>query len=168
MQALARAKPTFESTAFVYDQLTAHHDYDRWIPRLLVIARRNGLRGTRLLDVACGTGKSFLPLLRAGWSITGCDVSPAMLRRARSKAEGQARLEVADMRRLPRLGRFDLVWAIDDAVNYLRDRQSSPAVSLGCAGTWPRAVGSSSTPTPCGCTGPSTPRPKSASTARRG
>lgn len=42
-----------------------------------------------------------------------------MLRRARSKAGGQALLELADMRALPSFGQFDLVWAIDDAVNYL-------------------------------------------------
>lgn len=112
-------KETFERTAPFYDAFTAHHDYERWIPRLVVVARRSGLRGKRLLDVACGTGKSFLPLLRAGWQVTGCDVSEAMLRRARSKARGQARLVLADMRQLPRLGAYDLVWAIDDSVNYL-------------------------------------------------
>jgi SAM-dependent methyltransferase len=58
-------------------------------------------------------------LLRAGWEVTGCDLSPSMLRRARSKAAGAARLELADMRELPRLGSFDLVWVIDDAINYL-------------------------------------------------
>lgn len=110
---------SYEATAPFYDQLTAHHDYERWLPRLVLVARRYGLTGRRLLDVACGTGKSFLPLLRAGWSVTGCDLSAGMLRRARSKARGQASLHVADMRQLPRLGDFDLVWSIDDAINYL-------------------------------------------------
>lgn len=135
MQSLkpARARSTFERTAPFYDRLTAHHDYDRWIPRLLVLAKRSGLCGTRLLDVACGTGKSFLPLLRAGWSVAACDVSPAMLRRARSKAGGQVRLELADMRHLPRLGQFDLVWTIDDAVNYLRGFEELTSCLSGMA-----------------------------------
>jgi SAM-dependent methyltransferase len=127
------AKLAYERTAPFYDRLTAHHDYERWLPRLVAMARRSGLKGTRLLDVACGTGKSFLPLLRAGWEVTACDISPAMLRRARSKAEGQARLELADMRRLPVLGKFDLVWVIDDAVNYLRSIDELEACLAGLA-----------------------------------
>jgi SAM-dependent methyltransferase len=113
------AEQVYDETAPFYDALTAHHNYERWLPQLVRVACRHGLRGKRLLDVGCGTGKSFLPLLRAGWNVTGCDISAAMLRRARSKSEGQARLHVADMRELPRYGAFDLVWAIDDAVNYL-------------------------------------------------
>jgi SAM-dependent methyltransferase len=115
------ARQAYAHTAAFYDAFTAHHDYERWLPRLVVLARRYGLRGRRLLDVGCGTGKSFLALLRAGWEVTGCDLSPAMLRRARSKAAGRARLELADMRSLPRFGSFDLVWAIDDAINYMLD-----------------------------------------------
>jgi SAM-dependent methyltransferase len=123
----------YEATAPFYDALTAHHDYERWLPRLIAIGRHYGLRGRRLLDVGCGTGKSFLPLQRAGWSVTACDGSPAMLRRARSKAQGQARLEVADLRRLPRFGAYDLVWAIDDAVNYLLDIDQLEACMSGLA-----------------------------------
>ena len=42
--------------------------------------------GHRLLDVACGTGKSFLPMLERGWEVTACDISPSMLELARAKA----------------------------------------------------------------------------------
>jgi hypothetical protein len=42
-----------------------------------------------------------------------------MVEIAREKAGGRAEISVADMRELPRLGEFDLVWAIDDAINYL-------------------------------------------------
>jgi SAM-dependent methyltransferase len=118
-QAPVSARESYEHTAAVYDAFTAHHDYERWLPRLVLLARSHGLRGRRLLDVGCGTGKSFLPLLRSGWQVTGCDISPSMLRRARSKAAGRVRLEVADMRDLPVLGSFDLAWVIDDAINYM-------------------------------------------------
>jgi SAM-dependent methyltransferase len=127
------AQRTYEATAPFYDALTAHHDYERWLPRLLVIARRYGLRGKRLLDVGCGTGKSFLPLQRAGWTVTACDASPAMLRRARSKSRGQARIELADMRDLPRFGAHDLAWSIDDAVNYLLHADQLEACLCGLA-----------------------------------
>jgi SAM-dependent methyltransferase len=103
----------------VYDDFTAHHEYEAWIADLLEILARRGLQGNRLLDVGCGTGKSFLPMLPRGWQVTGCDISPAMLELASEKAGDSAQLSVADMLELPKLGEFDLVWALDDAVNYL-------------------------------------------------
>jgi len=113
------AQRTYEAMAPVYDDFTAHHDYDTYLADLLVVLEEGGLRGKRLLDVGCGTGKSFLPLLPRGWRVTGCDISPAMIELAREKAGEGVRLEVADMLDLPRFGEFDLVWAVDDAVNYL-------------------------------------------------
>jgi hypothetical protein len=41
------------------------------------------------------------------------------------------RLEVADMRELPDFGEFDLVWALDDAVNYLHDSLELRAALAG-------------------------------------
>jgi len=113
------AEQAYEAMAPVYDDFTAHHNYELWLGNLLPELRRHGLRGRRLLDVGCGTGKSFLPMLERGWEVTACDLSPAMLELARAKAGGAARLAVADMRELPVFGEFDLVWALDDAVNYL-------------------------------------------------
>jgi SAM-dependent methyltransferase len=113
------AEQAYEAIAPVYDDFTAHHDYELWLGHLLPRARRQGLCGHRLLDVGCGTGKSFLPMLERGWEVTACDISPSMLELARAKAGGAARLSVADMRELPVFGEFDLVWALDDAVNYL-------------------------------------------------
>jgi SAM-dependent methyltransferase len=113
------ARATYDAFADHYDAFTAHHDYDDWMGTLERLAQRHGLRGLRLLDVACGTGKSFLPFLDRGYEVTACDVSPAMLRLARGKVGDRVELAVHDMRALPRLGSFDLVCCIDDAVNYL-------------------------------------------------
>lgn len=113
------AERTYEAMAPVYDNFTAHHEYDLWTADLLKILERRGLRGKRLLDVACGTGKSFLEMLPRGWRVTACDISPAMLERARGKVGDAVELSVADMTDLPEFGEFDLVWALDDAVNYL-------------------------------------------------
>jgi SAM-dependent methyltransferase len=77
-----------------------------------------GLRGRRLLDIACGTGKSYEPFLARGYAVTACDISPRMLEHARVRRPG-ARLVEADMRALPDLGAFDLICLLDDAVNYL-------------------------------------------------
>jgi SAM-dependent methyltransferase len=113
------ARRTYDAFAPYYDHFTAHHRYEEWTATLEACARAAGMHGRRLLDVACGTGKSFAPFLARGYDVTACDVSPAMLAIAAEKAGGGTRLVECDMRALPRLGSFDLVCCIDDAVNYL-------------------------------------------------
>lgn len=103
----------------MYDLFTAHHESEEWLADLLETVKRHGLSGERLLDVGCGTGKSFVPMLERGWQVTACDISPSMLELARRKTGERAELRVADMRELPRFGEFDLTWCLDDAVNYL-------------------------------------------------
>ena len=58
-------------------------------------------------------------MLERGWEVTACDVSASMVELARAKVGEAAALSVADMRELPGFGEFELVWALDDAVNYL-------------------------------------------------
>jgi SAM-dependent methyltransferase len=127
------AVAAYDALAPYYDAFTAHHDYEAWTRDLEALARRHGLTGRRLLDVACGTGKSFLPYLARGWRVVACDASAEMLARAAGKAGQQAELHVADMRDLPRLGAFDLVTALDDAVNYLHDADELTAAFRGLA-----------------------------------
>jgi SAM-dependent methyltransferase len=113
------AKQTYDAYAPVYDEFNRGYMYERWTGRLLSRAEEAGIGGRRLLDVACGTGLSFIRQLEAGWEVTGCDISPEMLERARERAGGRAELVEADMRELPRLGEFDLIWAVGDPFNYL-------------------------------------------------
>jgi SAM-dependent methyltransferase len=108
----------YDALAPAYDAFTAAYRHDRWLDEIERVAKGHGLRGRALLDIACGTGKSFLPLLERGYAVTACDLSPEMARRAANKAP-DARVLVADMRALPALGRFDLVTCLDDALNYL-------------------------------------------------
>jgi SAM-dependent methyltransferase len=108
----------YDSFAPFYDSFTDASDYEAWTGHVLDLAERLGLRGRAQLDLACGTGKSFVPFLRRGFSITGCDVSRAMLAEAERKAP-LARLVHADMRELGTIGRFDLVTCFDDSMNYL-------------------------------------------------
>ena len=75
--------------------------------------------GSRLLDVACGTGKSLEPFVRRGYTGVGCDLSQPMLDLAAAKLGPHVRLERHDLRDLPCLGAFDLVCCLDDALNYL-------------------------------------------------
>lgn len=126
----ATAREAYDDLAPAYDLLTADYPYDRWLAALEALAREHGLSGHAVLDVACGTGKSFLPLLARGWRVVGCDISPAMLAHAAGKAPG-VRLVRADMRELARLGSFDLVTCLDDALNYLLEADDLAAALAG-------------------------------------
>jgi SAM-dependent methyltransferase len=119
--------------AAAYGTLTDHHQYGRWLDVIEREAREAGLAGTRVLDVACGSGSSFLPLL-GRYDVTACDVSAAMLDQARRRLDGRdARLLEHDMRALPELGEFDLVLCLDDALNHLLDPHDLRAALAGIA-----------------------------------
>jgi SAM-dependent methyltransferase len=128
------ALAAYDALAPFYDRYTDGYDHDRWLGNIERLAIDHGLRGTRLLDVGCGTGKSFLPMLRRGYEVVACDISPAMVEEAREAAGDEAEILVADARELPVLGRFDLVTALDDALNYLLSDQELLAAFTGIAG----------------------------------
>ena len=111
----------YDVLAPVYDDLRAGDAHERWLAGIERLALEHGLRGRRVLDVACGTGSSFLALMARGYDVTACDASPAMAACARAKAGRGARVLVADMRRLPLLGAFDLVTCLDDGLNHLTE-----------------------------------------------
>jgi SAM-dependent methyltransferase len=125
------ARTAYDIFAPHYDAFTAHHDYDAWTASLERLAREAGLTGRRLLDLACGTGKSFRPFLERGYEVTAGDISPGMLAVAATRARGNVRLLELDVRELPTLGPFDLVTFLDDAVNYLHDEQELVAAFAG-------------------------------------
>jgi SAM-dependent methyltransferase len=127
-----QAAPAYDALAPFYDEFTSHHDYEGWIGALEQLARAHGLRGRRVLDVACGTGKSCAPFAARGYAITGCDASQAMLDRACVRVPC-ARLLRRDLRRLGRLGTFDLVCCIDDGLNYLLTEDELAAALHGMA-----------------------------------
>jgi SAM-dependent methyltransferase len=135
VEALDRsAKSSYEALAPAYDDLTASYEHEMWLGSILAGLEGLGLRGTRLLDVGCGTGESFMPMLARGWQVTGCDVSPAMLERAREKAGDSVPLHVADMRALPRFGEFDLVWALGAPACYLASAAEMEKALAGMRG----------------------------------
>lgn len=74
-----------------------------------------------ILDLACGWGRHATRLARAGYCVAGVDLSAALLRSARRRAE-RAGVDVewvqADMRDLPWRERFDAVLSLFSSVGY--------------------------------------------------
>ena len=117
------AAAAYDAFAPFYDTLTVHQDYDWWWSALLPLVEAAGVPGRRVLDVACGTGKSLWPLLERGWSGVGVDASRGMLAEAAGTLGPDVPLHAHDMRELPGLGEFDLISSLNDAVNNVLDVQ---------------------------------------------
>jgi SAM-dependent methyltransferase len=81
---------------YIYDQMMTQD-----LPDLLdahLRFYRSNLQGRTgpVLECACGTGLIFLPLLAAGLDIYGFDISEAMLKRLKRKAEARGFLDMDD------------------------------------------------------------------------
>jgi SAM-dependent methyltransferase len=118
------SKP-FSELAKVYDLIFDEIEYNEWTEFTLETLRNLGRTlepGSRVLDLACGTGSSSLPYLQRGFDVTGVDLSPEMLEVARVKlpgvplfAQGFTELDLPD--------RFDLISCVFDSLNNLTDPQ---------------------------------------------
>jgi SAM-dependent methyltransferase len=99
------------------------------------LVRAGGLAaGSRVLDVACGSGRHALELARRGCRVTGLDVSAEAIGFARSAADGlDLDLRVADMRTLPTDLRVDLAICMGNAFGYL-DHDGTVAFLADLAG----------------------------------
>jgi SAM-dependent methyltransferase len=102
----------YDTFAPFYDDYTHDYQHDAWLGSIEAIALDHGLTGRRLLDVGCGTGKSFLPMLGRGYDVTACDISPGMVERARKRTA---------------------VTSLDDALNYLLTEEDLAAAFAGVA-----------------------------------
>jgi SAM-dependent methyltransferase len=62
-----------------------------------VLALLPDVRGLRVLDAGCGTGRYTAWLLDHGARVVGIDASPSMLRYARERTGGRAEMRLADL-----------------------------------------------------------------------
>src|SRR5947209_11478122 len=100
-------------------------DYDRFSRYMEQGARifyeqLNVPRGCQLLDVACGSGQLALWAARDGVNVTGVDIAPNLVERARARARAEglnARFLEGDAEALPFVdGSFDVVTSLVGAM----------------------------------------------------
>lgn len=84
------------------------------------VARLRLKPGTKVLDVACGSGNLAIPAAKAGAVVTGIDIAPNLLDQARVRAADEAldiRFEEGDAEDLPfEEGAFDVVLSMFGAM----------------------------------------------------
>lgn len=124
------AETAYDNCSPIYDEWNGENDYELWLGKLLLpeLTKYGVIEGGWALDIGCGTGRAFEPLLERGWKVVGCDVSAGMLRVAEEKFRSRVRLLNLDARSLPEIApepgatggeAFQLVLLLNDVVNYL-------------------------------------------------
>ncbi len=90
-----KALNDFNMIAKFYDELVDWAPYELWVNSLLQDLERFGLeKGDKILDLACGSGLSTIPMAENGYNVTGVDISEAMLTRANEKLNSTAGLKI--------------------------------------------------------------------------
>ncbi|HEU5252718.1 MAG TPA: class I SAM-dependent methyltransferase [Solirubrobacterales bacterium] len=125
------AQEAYDRLAPVYDEFTSANNYELWLGEVLLPElEKHGLQRGSALDIGCGTGRAFEPLLDRGWQVVGCDGSAGMLARAAEKFGERVQLVHADARELEAIAPtpdsavgegFQLVLLLNEVVNYLTE-----------------------------------------------
>ncbi len=125
-----------------YDDLAHHYHllFESWEASIArqaeiwgrLLEREIGPGPHDILDAACGIGTQLLGFAAAGHQVTGSDLSPAAIRRAKHEAAErglEVSLRVADLRMLSgyHAGPFDAVVALDNALPHFETREDLTA-----------------------------------------
>lgn len=109
----------FTKSAQYYDVIYSFKDYQVETQRLMEFIRDHLLSGgDRLLDVACGTGK-HLQLLQERYEVEGLDLSPELLKIARSRTP-DVLYHQADMMAFDLGKKFDIVTCLFSSIGYAK------------------------------------------------
>lgn len=91
--------PDFGRIASRYDELRPVDD--NWWEVYALVERLADLRGRRVVDIGCGTGRLVVALAERGAKVWGVDASSEMLEQARAKTARSVRLKQARAEALP-------------------------------------------------------------------
>ncbi|WP_040207911.1 class I SAM-dependent DNA methyltransferase [Neobacillus jeddahensis] len=115
---------SYEQFAYLYDELMKDAPYDQWVQFVKdMMTKYDVVPAPRLLDLACGTGELSVRLAKAGFDVTGIDLSEDMLAVALAKAETEG-IKIPffqqNMANLEGQGQFDVIGIFCDSLNYLQ------------------------------------------------
>jgi 2-polyprenyl-3-methyl-5-hydroxy-6-metoxy-1,4-benzoquinol methylase len=111
-----------------YRGVAGHYDLHGWDwyakvygARLIALLRERGVGpAASILDAGCGTGSLALMLADVGYRVTGVDLSPEMIARAKAK-DTAARVDwrIGDLTALALGAQFDAAVSVADVFNHL-------------------------------------------------
>lgn len=121
----------YNDFALVYDALNGDADYDKLFESIHNKLVAHGIKDGALLDAGCGTGELTLRLAKAGYDMTGVDISPEMLSILDSKAREEGisiRLLNVDLAKLRLYGRVKGAVCTFDTLNHMTPASFESAV----------------------------------------
>lgn len=110
--------------AYVYDTMMRDIPYDEWAEYVKNLLVKNGIKeGSEITELGCGTGSFTMELSKAGYKMTGIDLSSDMLSVAKEKFEDTDYSEVVfseqDMTEFELPSKADAIVSVCDSINYL-------------------------------------------------
>lgn len=125
--------PAYRKFAYVYDELMEDMPYGKWLAFAEQAWKIHG-KPLTVAELGCGTGSITIPLVSAGYQVTGIDLSEDMLSVAQSKLEmasggqrlyreGSVRFIRQDMRELELPEPVDAVISFCDCINYVLEQE---------------------------------------------
>ncbi|MGG5331923.1 class I SAM-dependent DNA methyltransferase [Enterococcus sp. AZ163] len=121
----------YETFALVYDEVMDDSLYQKWLDFSL---RHLPSDNRKLLELACGTGALAVAFAKAGFMVTGLDLSEEMLMLAQDRAlsEGtELQLIVGDMLDLTDIGTYQAVTCFSDSLCYMDSQEQVSKVFQG-------------------------------------
>ena len=111
----------FREYAQYYNALYKDKDYVSEARTIELLFRRHGMKGKRIINFGCGTGRHDFELEKLGYQCHGIDMSEGMIKEARSRAcqkESSVEFEVADIRDYKTGEKYDAVISLFHVMSY--------------------------------------------------
>lgn len=119
----------YDMIARFYDSINSSVDYSSWADFAeKMISEHSDIPCKLILDAACGTGSMTIELARRGYDMTGVDLSPDMLSKARQRAAEEGLSDILFL--CQDLGELDLYGTVDacvctlDSINHITDKDA--------------------------------------------
>lgn len=113
---------TYETFAFVYDEVMDDGLYNQW----LTFSKRHLPTSAAILEMACGTGALAVSFAKNGYEVTALDLSEEMLMMASKRAADQdatVQFVQGNMLDLSEMGQYKAITCFSDSLCYMANRQ---------------------------------------------
>ena len=114
----------YSEFAEIYDRAMREIPYEKWCGNIVRLLREQGISDGLVADLGCGTGTMTELLARAGFDMTGIDLSPEMLQTALEKRD-RSGLPILylnqDIRDFELYGTMRAFVSVCDTMNYLTE-----------------------------------------------
>lgn len=121
----------YETFAFVYDEVMDDSLYQQWLDFSM---RHLPKAANQILELACGTGALAVEFAKAGFEVTGLDLSEEMLTLASDRGlqeEVSIQWVAGDMLDLTDVGTYQAVTCFSDSLCYMQDAAQVKQVFAG-------------------------------------